>query len=91
MLVDNRACRHRGIGFNCDEARALGDTRLAFHRKNWLGLGNFSLGLKANAVERVGGRWVGAADPRSEGVAIDTAGTVTTIVRRSNDLNGAHE
>ncbi|MEO5866991.1 MAG: gamma-glutamyltransferase [Sphingomonas sp.] len=32
------------------------------------------LGLKANAVERVGGRWVGAADPRSEGVALDTAG-----------------
>ncbi|HEV2864971.1 MAG TPA: gamma-glutamyltransferase [Allosphingosinicella sp.] len=27
-------------------------------------------GYKANAVERVGGRWVGAADPRSEGVAL---------------------
>ena len=27
-------------------------------------------GFKANAVERVGGRWVGAADPRSEGVAV---------------------
>ena len=26
--------------------------------------------LKTNAVERVDGRWVGAADPRSEGVAI---------------------
>jgi len=39
------------------------------------------LGLKANAVERVGGRWVGAADPRSEGVAIDTAGNVTQITR----------
>jgi len=26
--------------------------------------------FKANAVERVGGRWVGAADPRSEGVAL---------------------
>ncbi len=25
------------------------------------------LGLKANAVERVNGRWIGAADPRSEG------------------------
>ena len=24
-------------------------------------------GYKANAIERVGGRWVGAADPRSEG------------------------
>ena len=39
------------------------------------------LGLKANAVERVDGRWVGAADPRSEGVAIDTAGQVTEPVR----------
>ncbi|WP_375390634.1 gamma-glutamyltransferase family protein [uncultured Sphingomonas sp.] len=39
------------------------------------------LGLKANAVERVDGRWVGAADPRSEGVAIDTAGHVTAPVR----------
>ncbi|WP_338467177.1 gamma-glutamyltransferase [Novosphingobium sp. ZN18A2] len=49
------------------------------------------LGLKANAVERVNGKWVGAADPRSEGVAMDTAGNVTQIVRRSNSLNGAHE
>ena len=39
------------------------------------------LGLKANAVERVNGRWIGAADPRSEGVAIDTAGHVTDIRR----------
>jgi gamma-glutamyltranspeptidase/glutathione hydrolase len=49
------------------------------------------LGLKANAIEWVDGRWVGAADPRSEGVAMDTAGHVTTIPRRSNDLNGVHE
>jgi gamma-glutamyltranspeptidase/glutathione hydrolase len=49
------------------------------------------LGLKANAIEFVGGRWVGAADPRSEGVAIDTAGHITAIDRRANDLNGAHE
>jgi gamma-glutamyltranspeptidase/glutathione hydrolase len=27
-------------------------------------------GFKANAIERVDGRWIGAADPRSEGVAI---------------------
>ena len=27
-------------------------------------------GYKANAVERVGGRWLGGADPRSEGVAL---------------------
>ena len=27
-------------------------------------------GYKANAIERVNGRWVGAADPRSEGVAL---------------------
>ena len=26
--------------------------------------------FKANAVERIGGRWVGGADPRSEGVAL---------------------
>ncbi|MBU6266869.1 MAG: gamma-glutamyltransferase [Sphingomonadales bacterium] len=53
------------------------------------------LGLKANAVERVGtgpaARWVGAADPRSEGVGMDTTGAVTVIPRRSNELNGAHE
>lgn len=49
------------------------------------------LGLKANAVEFVDGRWIGAADPRSEGVAMDTLGNVTRIQRRANDLNGAHE
>ena len=27
-------------------------------------------GYKANAIERVAGRWAGAADPRSEGVAL---------------------
>jgi gamma-glutamyltranspeptidase/glutathione hydrolase len=41
------------------------------------------LGLKANAIERVGGKWVGAADPRSEGVAIDEEGHVTVIRRRT--------
>jgi len=49
------------------------------------------LGLKANAVELVDGKWIGAADPRSEGVAMDTAGDVTVIPRRANALNGAHE
>jgi gamma-glutamyltranspeptidase/glutathione hydrolase len=49
------------------------------------------LGLKANAIEVVGGTWVGAADPRSEGVAMDTTGAVTVIERRANELNGAHE
>jgi gamma-glutamyltranspeptidase/glutathione hydrolase len=39
------------------------------------------LGLKANAVEQVGGRWTGGADPRSEGVVMDQAGG-TTIIRR---------
>ena len=39
------------------------------------------LGLKANAIERVGGHWVGAADPRSEGVSIDTLGHVTVPPR----------
>lgn len=49
------------------------------------------LGLKANAVERIGTTWVGAADPRSEGVAVSADGSVTKIVRRANELNGAHE
>ncbi len=49
------------------------------------------LGLKANAIEYVGGKWVGAGDPRSEGVGMDIAGNVTVIKRRANDLNGAHE
>jgi len=35
------------------------------------------LGLKANAIERVGARWVGAADPRSEGVSMSETGKVT--------------
>jgi gamma-glutamyltranspeptidase/glutathione hydrolase len=39
------------------------------------------LGLKANAVERVNGRWVGAADPRSEGVGMSETGEVTVIRR----------
>ena len=43
------------------------------------------IGVKANAIERVangnGGRWVGAADPRSEGVAMDEAGQMTQIRR----------
>jgi gamma-glutamyltranspeptidase/glutathione hydrolase len=32
--------------------------------------GTFPPGFKANAVEWSGGRWAGAADPRSEGVAV---------------------
>jgi gamma-glutamyltranspeptidase/glutathione hydrolase len=39
------------------------------------------LGLKANAVELVGGRWDGAADPRSEGVVMHQDGRVKTIAR----------
>jgi gamma-glutamyltranspeptidase/glutathione hydrolase len=49
------------------------------------------LGLKANAIEHVGRGWVGAADPRSEGVAMGTDGKVMSIERRVNELNGAHE
>jgi len=40
-----------------------------------------SLGLKANAVERVDGRWTGGADPRSEGVVMDQQGRMTVIQR----------
>ncbi|MDE0879267.1 MAG: gamma-glutamyltransferase family protein, partial [Sphingomonas bacterium] len=39
------------------------------------------LGLKANAIEWKNGRWVGAADPRSEGVAMSQDGSVTRIDR----------
>ena len=39
------------------------------------------LGLKANAVERVGGQWDGAADPRSEGAVMHQDGRVKTIAR----------
>jgi gamma-glutamyltranspeptidase/glutathione hydrolase len=41
--------------------RALGHGKIDFRDP-----GTF----KANAIENVGGRWVGAADPRSEGVAV---------------------
>ncbi len=39
------------------------------------------LGLKANAIEWVGGHWVGAADPRSEGVAMGENMNVSAIRR----------
>ncbi len=45
------------------------------------------LGLKANAIERVGGRWAGGADPRSEGVAMDQDGKVAPIVRAGAQPN----
>jgi gamma-glutamyltranspeptidase/glutathione hydrolase len=41
--------------------KALGHSKIDFRDP-----GTF----KANAIERLGGRWVGAADPRSEGVAV---------------------
>lgn len=39
------------------------------------------LGLKANAIERVGGKWAGGADPRSEGVVMQQDGSVSEITR----------
>ncbi|UZK64775.1 gamma-glutamyltransferase [Sphingomonas sp. M1-B02] len=39
------------------------------------------MGLKANAVELTGGRWAGAADPRSEGVAMHQDGRIEAIRR----------
>ena len=41
--------------------RALGHSKIDFREP-----GSF----KANAIERANGRWAGAADPRSEGVAV---------------------
>ena len=52
------------------QLRALGETVVSA-----------PLGLKANAIERVRDQWVGAADPRSEGVAIREDGQTTKIVR----------
>lgn len=48
------------------------------------------LGLKANAIERVDGTWMGAADPRSEGVAMREDGEVRAIIR-ANDPNRPSE
>ena len=49
------------------------------------------LGLKANAIELVGGRWVGGADPRSEGIAMSVAGE-RALIRRMAQVPGApHE
>lgn len=39
------------------------------------------LGLKMNAIERLGNRWTGGADPRSEGVVMDQQGHTTVIQR----------
>jgi gamma-glutamyltranspeptidase / glutathione hydrolase len=41
------------------------------------------LGLKANAVEWVGGRWIGAADPRSEGSWLSESGATAAITRKA--------
>lgn len=38
------------------------------------------MGLKANAIEWKDGRWIGAADPRSEGVAIGEDGSIARPV-----------
>ena len=39
------------------------------------------LGLKANAIEQVGDRWIGAADPRSEGVSESETGAIAAPPR----------
>uniref|UniRef100_UPI00157728E4 gamma-glutamyltransferase n=1 Tax=Sphingomonas bacterium TaxID=1895847 RepID=UPI00157728E4 len=49
------------------------------------------LGLKANAIERKGDHWVGAADPRSEGVAIGEDGSVTSITRAADPMSRPSE
>ena len=48
------------------------------------------MGLKANAIEQVGGRWRGAADPRSEGVAMSVSGEVSGG-KRVEMKAGVHE
>jgi gamma-glutamyltranspeptidase/glutathione hydrolase len=48
------------------------------------------MGLKANAIERVDGQWRGAADPRSEGVAMDASG-MASGPKRVGMKAGVHE
>jgi gamma-glutamyltranspeptidase/glutathione hydrolase len=43
------------------QLQALGHTKIDYRQP---------VSFKANAIERVNGRWAGAADPRSEGVAV---------------------
>ena len=49
------------------------------------------LGLKMNAIEQVGGQWIGAADPRSEGVAMRQDGTELPMVRNVPPATTPHE
>lgn len=49
------------------------------------------LGLKANAIEQVDGRWAGGADPRSEGVVLDVRGAGADIRRIDLAPNAPHE
>ncbi|WP_442679456.1 gamma-glutamyltransferase [Sphingomonas sp. ASY06-1R] len=49
------------------------------------------LGLKANAIEQVDGRWAGGADPRSEGVVMDLRGVDAAIRRIEQAPNAPHE
>jgi len=49
------------------------------------------LGLKANAIEQVDGRWRGAADPRSEGVAMSATGTADDVRRVGMKPGVPHE
>jgi gamma-glutamyltranspeptidase/glutathione hydrolase len=50
-----------------------------------------AMGLKANAIEWRQGRWVGAADPRSEGVSIDENGIVSDPKRMAPVANRPSE
>jgi gamma-glutamyltranspeptidase/glutathione hydrolase len=49
------------------------------------------MGLKANAIEWVGGKMGGGADPRSEGVVMAQNGTTTVIIRTARPANAPSE
>jgi gamma-glutamyltranspeptidase/glutathione hydrolase len=49
------------------------------------------LGLKANAIEQIGGRWAGGADPRSEGVVMMANGAVGAVPRKALNPGAPHE
>ena len=50
-----------------------------------------TLGLKANAVERVNGQLAGGADPRSEGVVMAENGATASVTRAIRPVNAPSE
>ena len=69
-------CHHRRRPLDRDRVDACKDVRVQARKDQTLGERTqvAPMGLKANAVEWRDGAWVGAADPRSEGVSMGLDG-----------------